>query len=205
MSKRTSAKHKLDRRMGENIWGRPKSPVNRREYGPGQHGQRRRSKLSDFGLQLRAKQKLKGYYGDITEKQFRKIYDEAVRRRGDTSEILIGLLESRLDALVYRAKFVPTVFAARQFVNHGHVKVNGQKVNIASYRCKPGDVIEVKDASKQLNLVMDAVVQAERDVPDYLDVDHTKMTAGYTRIPNLADVPYPVVMEPNLVIEFYSR
>ena len=205
MSKRTSAKHKLDRRMGENIWGRPKSPVNRREYGPGQHGQRRRSKLSDFGLQLRAKQKLKGYYGDITEKQFRKIYDEAVRRRGDTSEILIGLLESRLDAMVYRAKFVPTVFAARQFVNHGHVKVNGQKVNIASYRCKPGDVIEVKDASKQLNLVMDAVVQPERDVPDYLDVDHTKMTASYTRIPNLADVPYPVVMEPNLVIEFYSR
>ena len=205
MTKRTSAKHKLDRRMGENIWGRPKSPVNRREYGPGQHGQRRRSKLSDFGLQLRAKQKLKGYYGDITEKQFRKIYDEAVRRRGDTSEILIGLLESRLDAMVYRAKFVPTVFAARQFVNHGHVKVNGQKVNIASYRCKPGDVIEVKDASKQLNLVMDAVVQAERDVPDYLDVDHTKMSANYVRTPTLADVPYPVVMEPNLVIEFYSR
>ena len=205
MSKRTSAKHKLDRRMGENIWGRPKSPVNRREYGPGQHGQRRRSKLSDFGLQLRAKQKLKGYYGDITEKQFRKIYDEAVRRKGDTSEILIGLLESRLDAMVYRAKFVPTVFAARQFVNHGHVKVNGQKVNIASYRCKPGDVIEVKDASKQLNLVMDAVVQAERDVPDYLDVDHTKMSASYVRTPTLADVPYPVVMEPNLVIEFYSR
>ena len=205
MTKRTSAKHKLDRRMGENIWGRPKSPVNRREYGPGQHGQRRRSKLSDFGLQLRAKQKLKGYYGDITEKQFRKIYDEAVRRKGDTSEILIGLLESRLDAMVYRAKFVPTVFAARQFVNHGHVKVNGQKVNIASYRCKPGDVIEVKDASKQLNLVMDAVVQAERDVPDYLDVDHTKMSASYVRTPTLADVPYPVVMEPNLVIEFYSR
>jgi small subunit ribosomal protein S4 len=144
MSKRESAKYKIDRRLGENIWGRPKSPVNRREYGPGQHGQRRKGKLSDFGLQLRAKQKLKGHYGDISEKQFRKTYEEANRRKGDTSETLIGLLESRLDAIVYRAKFVPTIFAARQFVNHGHVNVNGRRVNIGSYRCKPGDVIEVR-------------------------------------------------------------
>src|SRR5881398_1054612 len=149
MTKRTSAKHKLDRRMGENIWGRPKSPVNKREYGPGQHGQRRKGKVSDFGIQLRAKQKLKGYYGNLTEKQFRRTYDEAARRKGNTSENLIALLESRLDAIVYRAKFVPTPFAARQFVNHGHVKVNGRRVNIASYLVKPGDVIEVKDKSKQ--------------------------------------------------------
>ena len=169
MTKRTSAKHKIDRRMGENIWGRPKSPVNRREYGPGQHGQRRKGKLSDFGIQLRAKQKLKGYYGDLTEKQFRRIYAEAERVGGDTGENLIGLLERRLDAVVYRAKFVATVFAARQFVNHGHVKVNGKKVNIPSYRVKEGDVIEVRDRSKQIAVLLEATQLAERDVPDYIE------------------------------------
>lgn len=205
MSKRESSKYKLDRRMGENIWGRPKSPVNRREYGPGQHGQRRKSKLSDFGVQLRAKQKLKGYYGDVSEKQFRKIYDESNRMKGDTPENLIGLLESRLDAIVYRAKFVPTVFAARQFVNHGHITVNGIRVNIGSYRCKPGDVIAVKEKSKQLAIVLESAQLAERDVPEYMEVDHHKMTATYVRVPTLSDVPYAVVMEPNLVVEFYSR
>ena len=205
MSKRESSKYKLDRRMGENIWGRPKSPVNRREYGPGQHGQRRKSKLSDFGVQLRAKQKLKGYYGDISEKQFRKIYDEANRLKGDTPENLIGLLESRLDAIVYRAKFVPTIFAARQFVNHGHVTVNGVRVNIGSYRCKPGDVIAVKEKSKQLVIVLESAQLAERDVPEYVEADHHKMSATFVRVPTLSDVPYAVVMEPNLVVEFYSR
>ncbi|MBZ8134705.1 30S ribosomal protein S4 [Afifella sp. IM 167] len=205
MSKRQNSKYKLDRRMGENVWGRPKSPVNKREYGPGQHGQRRKQKLSDFGVQLRAKQKLKGYYGEIREKQFRKIYDEAARLKGDTSENLIGLLERRLDAIVYRAKFVPTVFAARQFVNHGHVRVNGQKVNIPSYRCKPGDVVEVRNRSKQLAVVLEATDLAERDVPDYVDADHNKLTATLTRIPAFSEVPYPVQMEPNLVVEFYSR
>ena len=205
MSKRESAKYKLDRRMGENIWGRPKSPVNRREYGPGQHGQRRKGKMSDFGLQLRAKQKLKGYYGDISEKQFRKTYEEADRRRGDTSENLIGLLESRLDAIVYRAKFVPTIFAARQFINHGHVNVNGVRTNIGSYVCKPGDVIEVREKSKQLVIVLESVQLAERDVPEYVEADHNKMIAKYTRVPGLSDVPYAVQMEPNLVVEFYSR
>ena len=205
MTKRTSAKYKLDRRMGENIWGRPKSPVNRREYGPGQHGQRRKGKLSDYGVQLRAKQKLKGYYGDISEKQFHAIYKEAVRLKGDSGANLVGLLERRLDAVVYRAKFVPTVFAARQFVNHGHIKVNGRRVNIPSYKVKVGDVIEVKDASKQLALVLEAVSLAERDVPDYIEVDHNKMTAKVTRIPAPTEVPYPVMMEPHLVVEFYSR
>ncbi len=205
MSKRHSVKHKLDRRMGENIWGRPKSPVNKREYGPGQHGQRRKGKMSDFGVQLRAKQKLKGYYGNISEKQFRKVYDEASRMKGDTSENLIGLLERRLDAIIYRAKFVPTVFAARQFINHGHVKVNGKRVNIPSYRVRPGDQIEVRDRSKQLALVLEAVQSAERDVPDYIEADHAKMTATYSRVPTFSDVPYPVQMEPNLVVEFYSR
>ena len=205
MSKRHSGKYKIDRRMGENIWGRPKSPVNKREYGPGQHGQRRRSKLSDFGVQLRAKQKLKGYYGNISEKQFRRIYGEASRMRGDTSENLINLLESRLDTIVYRAKFVPTVFAARQFINHGHVKVNGKRVNIGSYRCKVGDTVEIRDKSKQMSLVLEAVDLAERDVPDYIDADHSKMKATYNRVPAFADVPYPVIMEPNLVVEFYSR
>ena len=205
MTKRTSAKHKLDRRMGENIWGRAKSPVIRREYGPGQHGQRRKGKMSDFGLQLRAKQKLKGYYGDLTEKQFRRIFAEAERLRGDTGEQLIGLLESRLDAVIYRAKFVPTIFAARQFVNHGHVLVNGKRVNIPSYRVKEGDVVEVREKSKQLASVLEAVGLAERDVPDYIEADHQKMTATFTRAPALSDVPYPVQMEPNLVIEFYAQ
>ena len=205
MTKRTSAKYKIDRRMGENIWGRPKSPLNKREYGPGQHGQRRKGKVSDFGLQLRAKQKLKGYYGDLTEKQFRRIYTEAERRRGDTGELLIGLLERRLDAVVYRAKFVATIFAARQFVNHGHVTVNGQRVNIPSYRVKDGDVIEVRQKSKQLAFVLEAAQLAERDVPDYIEVDHSKMIATFVRTPGLGDVPYPVVMEPKLIIEYYAQ
>ena len=205
MSKRHSQKYKIDRRMGENIWGRPKSPVNTRSYGPGQHGQRRKGKMSDFGLQLMAKQKLKGYYGNITEKQFARTYEEAQRRRGNTAENLIGLLESRLDAVVYRAKFVPTVFAARQFVNHGHVMVNGQRVNIPSYQVKVGDKIEIRERSKQLTVVLEANQLAERDVPDYIDVDHGKQTATYVRVPALSDVPYPVQMEPNLVVEFYSR
>lgn len=205
MSKRIAAKYKIDRRLGENIWGRPKSPVNRREYGPGEHGQRRKGKPSDFGIQLRAKQKLKGYYGNISEKQFRKIYGEAVRQKGDTSENLIGLLESRLDALVYRAKFVATVFAARQFINHGHIKVNGSKVDIPSYRCKVGDVIELREKSKQLAFVLEANQLAERDVPEYVDADHSKMTASFVRKPAFGDVPYPVQMEPNLVVEYYSR
>ena len=205
MSKRHSVKHKIDRRLGENLWGRPKSPFNRREYGPGQHGQRRKGKISDFGTQLRAKQKLKGYYGNISEKQFRRYYAEAIRLKGDSGEHLIGLLERRLDAVVYRAKFVPTVFAARQFVNHGHVKVNGRRVTIASYLVKAGDVIEVKDASKQLVVVLESVALAERDVPDYIEADHSKMIATLARVPTLSDVPYPVQMEPNLVIEFYSR
>lgn len=205
MSKRTTSKYKLDRRMGENIWGRPKSPVNKRDYPPGQHGQRRRGKTSDFGLQLMAKQKLKGYYGDVTEKQFRRVYEEANRRKGNTAEHMIGLLEQRLDAVVYRAKFVPTMFAARQFVNHGHVKVNGKRVNIPSYRVKEGDVVEVRDKFKQMALVLEAVDSPERDVPDYIDVDHAKLTAKFVRVPALNDVPYPVRMEPNLVVEFYSK
>ncbi len=205
MSKRESAKYKIDRRMGENIWGRPKSPVNKREYGPGQHGQRRKGKMSDFGTQLRAKQKLKGYYGDLTEKQFRRIYAEAERQRGDTSELLIGLLERRLDAVIYRAKFVPTMFAARQFVNHGHVTVNGKRVNIASYRVKEGDVIQLRDRSRQIALVLESVGSPERDVPDYLAVDHSKMSAEFVRTPGLTDVPYPVMMEPNLVVEYYAK
>jgi small subunit ribosomal protein S4 len=205
MTKRVEAKHKLDRRMGQNIWGRPKSPVNRREYGPGQHGQRRKGKPSDFGVQLRAKQKLKGYYANISEKQFRGVYAEAVRLKGDSGANLIGLLERRLDAVVYRAKFVPTVFAARQFVNHGHVKVNGRRVNIPSYMMKVGDVVEVKEKSKQLTLVLEAVSLAERDVPDYIEVDHGKMTAKLARVPTPTEVPYPVQMEPHLVVEYYSR
>ncbi len=205
MSKRINAKYKIDRRMGENIWGRPKSPVNSREYGPGQHGQSRRGKLSDYGIHLRAKQKLKGYYGNITEKGFRRLYTEAVRLRGDTSENLIGLLERRLDAVVYRMKFVPTVFAARQFVNHKHVKVNGKVVNIPSYMVQEGDVIEVCEGSKEIPMVTLSVESGEREVPDYIDADLKALKATFLRTPVLEDVPYAVQMEPNLIVEFYSR
>ncbi|HZR63110.1 MAG TPA: 30S ribosomal protein S4 [Xanthobacteraceae bacterium] len=205
MTKRHEAKYKIDRRMGQNIWGRPKSPINKREYGPGQHGQRRKGKLSDYGVQLRAKQKLKGYYANMSERHFRGIYDEARRLKGDTGAHMIALLERRLDSMIYRAKFVPTVFAARQFISHGHVKVNGRRVTIASYRVKVDDLIEVKDKSKQLALVLEATGLAERDVPDYIEVDHTKMIAKLTRIPGIGEVPYPVMMEPHLVVEFYSR
>jgi len=204
MSKRIRSKYKINRRLGVNLWGRPKSPVNNREYGPGQHG-RRRSKPTDYGTQLMAKQKLKGYYGNISEKQFRKYYAEAVRRKGDTSENLIGILESRLDAIVYRMKFVPTVFASRQFVNHGHVMVNGKRVNIPSYMVKEGDVVEIKSGSETIPMVIEALNSSEREIPDYMDVDAKKGKGSFVRVPKLEDVPYPVQMEPNLVIEFYSR
>ena len=205
MTKRLTAKHKIDRRMGENIWGRPKSPVNKREYGPGQHGQRRKSKLSDFGIQLKAKQKLKGYYANISERQFRAVYEEASRMKGDSSENLIGLLERRLDVIIYRAKFVSTIFAARQFVSHGHVKVNGRRSTIASMRIKAGDQLELSPKAKDLAIVLEATQLSERDVPDYIEVSHSAMTAKLVRVPALADVPFPVQMEPHFVVEYYSR
>ena len=204
MSKRTSAKYKLDRRMGENVFGRPKSPVNKREYGPGQHGQRRKGKVSDYGLQLRAKQKLKGYYGDVTEKQFKRAYTDAAKMKGDTGQNLIGLMERRLDAVVYRAKFAPTIWAARQIVNHGHIRVNGKKLNIASAKVNVGDVVELSPKAQEMALVLEAQSLAERDIPDYLSQDGASKVT-FTRVPSLDEVPYPVRMEPNLVVEFYSR
>jgi small subunit ribosomal protein S4 len=205
MSKRVEAKYKINRRLGVNLWGRNKSPLNKgHENPPGQHGQRRK-KPSDFGTQLMAKQKLKGYYGNIGEKQFRRLYDEAERRRGDTSETLIELLERRLDATVYRMKFAPTPFAARQIVNHGHVQVNGKRVNIASYQVKDNDVVSIKEKSRDMALILEAAQSTEREVPDYLSVDHKEMKGTFVRAPKLPDVPYPVQMEPNLVVEFYSR
>jgi small subunit ribosomal protein S4 len=204
MSKRQNAKYKLDRRVGENVWGRPKSPINTRQTRPGQHGARRTNKPSDFGIQLMAKQKLKGFYGDITEKQFRKTYDEASRRRGNTAELLVGLLESRLDTVVYRAKFVPTIFAARQFVNHGHVTLNGVKANVASMIVKPGDVVQVRERSRNMALVIEAMASGERDFASYIEVDAKAMTAKMIRMPALDEIPYAARMEPNLVVEYYS-
>ena len=202
--KRHAAKHKIDRRLGVNLWGRPKSPVNAREYGPGQHGQRRK-KPTDFGVQLMAKQKLKGYYGNIGEKQFKKYYSEAVRRKGDTGQNLVGILECRLDAVLYRAKLVPTVFSARQTINHGHVLLNGKRCNIASVLVKPGDEITLKEKAKTIPAVLDAITSVERDVPEYVEVDHNKFSAKLVRVPSFDEVPYPVQMEPNLVVEYYSR
>ena len=202
--KRLESKHKIDRRLGLNLWGRPKSPVNKRQTGPGMHGARR-GKPTDYGLQLKAKQKLKGYYGNIGERQFRRYFKEASRLRGDTGQHLVGLLERRLDAVIYRAKFVPTVFAARQFVNHKHIQVNGKTVNIPSYNVKEGDVITVRESSRQLPMVLAAVQSPERDIPGYIDVDHGAMKATFLRTPKLDEIPYAVQMEPHLVVEFYSR
>lgn len=204
MTKRLESKHKIDRRLGVNLWGRPKSPLNKRDYRPGQHGQRR-TKPSDFGVQLMAKQRLRGYYGNIGERKFHRYYEEAMRRKGDNGENLIQLLERRLDAVVYRMKFSATVFGSRQLVNHGHILVNGKKVNIASYQVKEGDEIEVRGKAKQMATVIMASELAERDVPDYMSVDHKAMKGTFVRIPKMDEVPYPVHMEPNLVIEYYSR
>src|ERR1700752_4893904 len=204
MSKRDESKYKINRRLGVNLWGRAKSPINRHDYGPGQHGQRRK-KPSDYGTQLAAKQKLKGYYANIGERQFRRLYEEASRRRGDTGENLIELLERRLDAVVYRMKLVPTPFAARQLVNHRHVLVNGRRVNVPSYTVGDGDTIELATKAKDMVLVLEAARSGERDVPDYLEIDHDRMRGRFIRAPKPNDVPYPVTMEPNLVIEYYSR
>lgn len=204
MSKRIEAKNKICRRLGVNLWGRAKNPIVKKDYPPGEHGSKRR-KVSDYGLQLAAKQRLKGYYGNITEKQFRRVYQEASRRRGDTAENMIGALEQRLDIVVFRLNFVPTVFAARQFVNHGHILVNGRRVTISSYVVREGDVIEVRERSRNMELVLGTVQQPERDVPEYMSVDTKALKGTFVRVPKLADVPYPVQMEPNLVIEYYSR
>jgi small subunit ribosomal protein S4 len=205
MTKRISSKHKIDRRLKINLWGRPKSPFNTRAYGPGQHGQSRQGKPSDYGIQLQAKQKLKGYYGNINERQFRNIYKKAAMQKGDTGENLIGLLERRLDAVVYRARFSTTIFSARQLINHGHVKVNGKKVNIGSYIVSEEDTIEIRDKSKQLAFIDIALANKERETPEYILMDEKNKKVTFVRTPKFEEVPYPVIMEPNLVIEYYSR
>ena len=205
MTKRLNSTHNVDRRLKVNLWGRPKSPFNTRAYGPGQHGQTKTSKPSDYGIQLQAKQKLKAYYGNINERQFRNIYRKALSKRGDTTENLIALLESRLDTVIYRAKFAPTVFAARQMINHGHIKVNKKRVNIASYVVKNTDLIEVREKSKKLTVIDGSLQSKERDVPEYIQLDDKNKTAKLVRVPKFSEVPFPVIMEPSLVIEYYSR
>ena len=205
MTKRLNSKHKVDRRLKVNLWGRPKSPFNTRGYPPGQHGQSKSANPSDFGVQLQAKQKLKCYYGNMNERQFRNVYKKALMKKGDSAENLIGLLERRLDAIVYRAKLATTIFSARQLINHGHLKVNGKKVNISSYQVREEDTIEVRDNSKQLPLIDVALANKEREVPEYLQVDDKNKKVKFVRVPKFEEVPYPVVMEPNLVIEYYSR
>ena len=205
MTKRINAKHKVDRRLKVNLWGRPKSPFNTRNYPPGQHGQSKKGKPTDYGIQLSAKQKLKSYYGNINERQFRNVYRKALKKKGDTTENLVGLLETRLDTIIYRAKFAPTVFSARQLINHGHFKVNKKKVNISSYIVKENDLIEVKDKSKTLTIIEGCLSSKERDVPEYIQHDIKNKTAKLVRIPKFAEIPYPTLMEPKLVIEYYSR
>ena len=205
MTKRLNSKHKVDRRLKVNLWGRPKSPFNTRAYPPGQHGQTKSSKPSDYGIQLQAKQKLKCYYGNMNERQFRNMYKKAIMKKGDTAENLIGLLERRLDAVIYRSKLSNTIFSSRQLINHGHVRVNGKKVNISSYQVKEDDNIEIRDKSKQLALIDIALANKEREVPEYLQLDEKNKKVKFVRIPRFEEVPYPIVMEPNLVIEYYSR
>jgi len=205
MTKRINAKHKADRRLRVNLWGRPKSPFNTRNYPPGQHGQSKKGKPTDYGIQLNAKQKLKSYYGNINERQFRNVYRKAIKKKGDTTENLVGLLETRLDTVIYRAKLAPTVFSARQLINHGHFRVNKKKVNISSYAVKENDLIEVKDKSKTLNIIEGCLSSKERDVPEYIQSDSKNKTAKLVRVPKFAEIPYPTLMEPKLVIEYYSR
>ena len=205
MTKRLASKHKVDRRLNANLWGRPKSPFNSRNYPPGQHGKSKRGKPSDYGTQLQAKQKMKFYYGNMNERQFRNVYRKAIQKKGNTTENLIGFLERRLDIVIYRAKFAPTVFSSRQLINHGHIKVNGKKVNIPSYLVKIEDTIEVKDKSKEMNSIAGALVSKEREVPDYIQTDEKNKKAKFSRVPKFSEVPYPTIMEPNLVIEYYSR
>ena len=205
MTKRLASKHKVDRRLKVNLWGRPKSPFNTRNYPPGQHGKSKKGKLSDYGTQLEAKQKMKFYYGNMNERQFRNVYRKAIQKRGNTTENLIGFLERRLDTVAYRAKFATTVFSARQLINHGHIKVNGKKVNIPSYLVKAEDIIEIKDKSKNIVTIVGALMNKEREVPDYIQMDEKNKKATLIRIPKFSEVPYPVIMEPNLVIEYYSR
>ena len=205
MTKRIKSKHKVDRRLKVNLWGRPKSPFNTRAYPPGQHGQARKGKPTDYGIQLQAKQKLKAYYGNINERQFRNIYRKAISKRGDTTENLIALLERRLDTVIYRGKFSITVFAARQLINHGHIRVNKKKVNISSYLVKETDIIEVREKSKKLTAIDGSLSSKERDVPEYIQLDDKQKIVKLIRVPKFAEVPYPVIMEPSLVIEYYSR
>ena len=205
MTKRLTSKHKVDRRLKVNLWGRPKSPFNTRNYPPGQHGKSRKGKTSDYGTQLEAKQKMKFYYGNINERQFRNVYRKAIQKKGNTTENLIGLLERRLDTIIYRAKFATTVFSARQLINHGHIRINGKKVNIPSYLVKEEDAIEIKDKSKEITMIAGALVSKEREVPDYIQMDEKNKKAKLIRVPKFSEVPYPTIMEPNLVIEYYSR
>ena len=205
MTKRIRAKHKVDRRLKVNLWGKPKSPFNTRNYPPGQHGQSKKGKPTDYGIQLNAKQKLKAYYGNINERQFRNIYRKAIQKRGDSTENLVGLLETRLDTIIYRSKFAPTVFAARQLINHGHFKVNKKKVNISSYRVKEEDIIEIKEKSKSLNIIEGSLGNKDREVPEYIQLDSKNKVTKLVRIPKFSEIPYPTVMEPKLVIEYYSR
>ena len=205
MTKRLASKHKVDRRLKANLWGRPKSPFNTRNYPPGQHGKTKRGKTSDYGKQLEAKQKMKFYYGNMNERQFRNIYRKAIQKKGNTSENLVSFLESRLDTVIYRAKFSTTVFSARQLINHGHIRVNGRKVNISSFLVKEGDSVEVKDKSKELTIIIGSLTSKEREVPDYIQMDEKNKKAKFIRVPKFSEVPYPTIMEPNLVIEYYSR
>jgi len=206
MTKRLASKHKVDRRLKVNLWGRPKSPFNSRNYSPGQHGKStKRGKTSDYGTQLQAKQKLKFYYGNMNERQFRNVFRKALKKRGNTTENFIGFLERRLDTVIYRAKFATTVFSARQLINHGHIKVNGKKVNISSFLVNEKDTIELKDKSKELIVIAGALVSKEREIPDYIQMDEKNKIAKLIRVPKFSEVPYPAIMEPNLVVEYYSR
>ncbi|MDD2840283.1 MAG: 30S ribosomal protein S4 [Rickettsiales bacterium] len=203
MTKRINAKKKISRSLGVNLWGRANDTFVKRNYRPGQHGTAPK-RDTNHSIHLRAKQKVRKYY-DIKESQFRTIFDNAKRLKGNTEEIFAGLLESRLASIVYRANFAPTVYAARQLVNHKHILVNGKPINIASYQVKVGDVISLSEGAKKITLINEALEHMERDIPTYLELNANEKTVKFLNKPAFSDIPYPFDAEFNMIVEFYSR
>lgn len=198
MSRYTGPRHKLARRLGISLDGTGKDL--KRNFAPGQHGQSRR-KLTEYGIQLQEKQKLRHMFG-VNEKQFRRTFEHAQKMRGVLGENFMKLLESRLDNVVYRMGFAATRPAARQLVNHGHMTVNGKKVDIASYRVQPGDVITLREKSRGLTIVKESL-EARNFVPNFITFDDNKVEGTFTRLPDRSEMPAEI--NETLIVEWYSR
>lgn len=190
------------RRVGQPLCGSPKCPALKRPYPPGQHGKDGRRRVSEYGKQILEKQKLKFIYG-VQERQLRRYLEMARKARGRTGERLLQLLESRLDNIVYRLGFAASLPAARQLVSHGHIEVNGKKVDIPSYIVEVGDVVAVREKSRNLDPVVQSIESRAGNVPDYLSLDAEARRGVLLRVPSKEEIPVPV--DDNLIIEFYAR